>query len=71
MQPDVVMVGTVLSQKDCGLALPAAVGMLMQPVVSVHEPGATEQRAARVALGNVPMLLQQLALEHMSVAITS
>ena len=50
---DVVMVGMVLSQKDCGLALPTVVGMLMQLVMSVHERGAAEQCAASRALGDV------------------
>jgi hypothetical protein len=67
----VVVVGTVLGQKDCGLAPPAAVGVLVQPVASVHEPGAAEQRAARVALGDAPMLLQWLALECASAAIAA
>ena len=52
-QHDVVMVGTVLSQKDRGLAPPAAVGVLVQLVESVREPWAAEQRAASIALGDV------------------
>ena len=55
---DAVVVGTVLSQKDCTLALPAAVSVLVQLIESVHEPGAAEQCAAHVALGDTPMLLQ-------------
>ena len=50
---DAVMVGTVLSQKDCGLALPAVVGVLVQLVGSVHKRGTAEQRAACMALGDV------------------
>ena len=64
MQPDVVMVGTVIGQKDCGLAPPAAVGMLMQLVASVHEPGAAEQCAACIALGDWSMLLQHQSRDH-------
>ena len=67
MQPDVVMVGTVLSQKDCGLALPAAVSVLVLLVASVHEPRAAEQCATHIALGNVPMPQQQLVLQCVSV----
>ena len=52
-QHDVVMVGTVLSQKDRGLAPPAAVGVLVQLVESVREPWAAEQHAASIALGDV------------------
>ena len=47
------MVGTVLGQKDRGLAPPAAVGVLVQLVESVREPWAAEQRAASIALGDV------------------
>ena len=47
------MVGTVLGQKDCGLAAPAVVGVLVQLVESVHERGTAEQRADCIALGDV------------------
>ena len=42
------MMGTVLGQKDRGLAPPAAVGVLVQLVESVREPWAAEQRAASI-----------------------
>ena len=45
--------------------------LVVQFIVGVHEPRAAEQRAAHVALGDVPMLLRRLALECMSVAIAA
>ena len=65
---DAVVVGTVLGQKDCFLAPPAAVGVLVQLAASVYECGAAEQRAACVALGDAPMLWLWLAFERTSVA---
>ena len=57
MELDVVVVGTVLGQKDCSLALPTAVGMLVLLVESVHECGAAEQCATPIALGNVSSMM--------------
>jgi len=65
---DAVVVGTVLGQKDCFLAPPAAVGVLVQLAASVYECGAAEKRATCVALGDAPMLWLWLAFERTSVA---
>ena len=55
-QVDAVVVSPVLGQEDGGLAPVTALGMLVQLVECVREPGAGKQRATGIALHDAPML---------------